>query len=85
MVAGREGYLSSKHIQSKPVEAADYSLLNVQPKVVQSPHGGEQETWSPSTEHVNVNSSSFPEPNLHLQDREIIPKVIVFMIDYLSA
>lgn len=52
-------YLSFKYIQSKPIEAADDGLLNIQPKVVQSPHSGEQEARSAATEHVDVDSPPF--------------------------
>lgn len=66
----KEAHLCSENIQCEPIETADYSLLNVQPKVVQSPHGGKQETWSAGTEHVNVHSPSFSNPNFHLQNFE---------------
>lgn len=32
--------LSSEHIQGKSIETADYSLLDIQAEVIQSPHGG---------------------------------------------
>lgn len=64
-----EVYLSSEYIQCKPIEAADDSLLDVQSKVVQSPHCGEQETWSAGTKHMNVYSPSFSYPYLHLQNK----------------
>lgn len=38
----KKTHLSSKHIQCKSIETTDDSLLNVQTKVVQSPHSGEQ-------------------------------------------
>lgn len=68
LLTDKEAYLSTEHIQSKPIEAADHRLLDVQTKVVQGPHSREQEPWSTGTKHVDINSSSFPYPNLHLQD-----------------
>lgn len=66
LASEEEAYLSSEHIQSKPIETANYSLLDVQTQVVQSPHSGKQETWSAGTKHVYVDSSPFPYPYLHL-------------------
>lgn len=56
----RENNLSAENIHSKPIEAADHGLLNVQTKTIQSPHSRKQETWSATTEHVDVDSSSLP-------------------------
>lgn len=61
-----EIYLCSEHIQSKAIETAYHSLLNVQTKVVQSPHSGQQETWSTGTEHVYVHSPPFSQPYFDL-------------------
>lgn len=66
LVSEKEVYLSSEDIQSKPIETTNHSLLDVQSQVVQSPHSGKQETWSPGTKHVDIDSSPFPYPNLHL-------------------
>lgn len=55
----KELYLSSEYIHSKAIETAYDSLLDVQSKVIQSPHSGEQETRPAPTEHVYVYSSSF--------------------------
>lgn len=61
------GYLSLENIHGKSIEAAYNSLLNVQSDIVEGPHGGEQESWSPRTEHVDVHSPSFPQPHFHLE------------------
>jgi hypothetical protein len=35
-------YLSLKNIQRKAIEATDYSLLDIETKAFDGPHGGEQ-------------------------------------------
>lgn len=35
----KELYLGSENIQSKAIETTNNSLLNIQSKVIQSPHG----------------------------------------------
>jgi hypothetical protein len=58
--------LSTKHIKCKSIEAADYSLLHIQAKAIECTHCGEEESWPTSTEHMDVEGSSFPDSNLHL-------------------
>lgn len=62
----KELYLGSENIQSKAIETTNNSLLNIQSKVIQSPHGRKQKSWSSGTKHMNVDRSPFPYPNFHL-------------------
>lgn len=59
-------YLCSKNIQGKPIEAADNRLLNIQPEVVHGPQSRQQKPWFAATEHVDVYSSPFSQPDLNL-------------------
>lgn len=61
-------YLSSENIHGKAIETTDDSLLDIQSKIIQCPHRGEQKTWSTAAKHVDIHGSSFPHPDLNLQE-----------------
>lgn len=62
-------YLSLEDVQGKSIEATDNSLLDIETEAFDRPHSRKEKTRPASTEHVDVDCSTIPHPNLNLLEQ----------------